>query len=371
MKYDLLEDNGTAGPSRKTRRARNERMQALQTTSASAPPIPSTKYAAEDKIVWKLLDEVKSKSKGKGRAVDGPAPESISATPSNSHKGKARVGALEGRSESISSASVVRTPVSAHSRRRPAMGPPPDPPLPHKKRKLQRALGSAGLELQDPIAPLPQISNRLRSSRALLRSEKSLAESIVDIPPDEPSSPVKRIKLIVRRPIPTLTNPLQRLPTPKHGSVTAFLESYSAPRGVDLDQNGLRKLYQEDLEVWRKIDSLRRQGRMLYRPPDDDGSGEQWPETRRQPDVWDAIMEAVKIRAETPLPYGPDVAAQVASQVKAYWNIRAVRDDKAKAQEERRLKALAKATIRMVTAEWKKVVFVSGPNNCDQNHYQS
>jgi helicase SWR1 len=44
--------------------------------------------------------------------------------------------------------------------------------------------------------------------------------------------------------------------------------------------------------------------------------------------------------------------------VQGYWDGHALREDKAKAQEERRLKALAKATIKMVTREWKKAVFV-------------
>ncbi|EKM53630.1 uncharacterized protein PHACADRAFT_211303 [Phanerochaete carnosa HHB-10118-sp] len=361
MKYDLLNNNDAAGPSRKTRRARNERMQALQTTGVSAPPGPSTRPVTEDKVVWKLLDQVKSKSKGKGRAANDDVSESISATPTYSRKGKAKAVAPlpEREPASISLAAVARTPANAHSGRRSAMAPPPHPPLPHKKRKLQRSSESTEIGLQGLTvdhAPNPH-TNRLRSSRASLRSEKSLAETIADLSPEPTSQTVKRIKLVVRNPVPIITNPVQRLPTPKHGSVTEFLMSYSAPNGVNLDKNGLRALYRDDLEVWRTIDVLRRQGRMLYRPPDDDGSDERWPETHRQPDIWDVIIDAVQARAETPLPHGPDVAAQVSSQVKAYWNIRAARDDKVRTQEERRLKVLAKATIRMVAAEWKKVVF--------------
>lgn len=353
LKYDLLAKNDV-GPSRKTRRARNESMQALQSTSASAPPAPAAK-PAEEKIVWKLLEQVKYKGRGRGQVADAPAAASISAAPAYGRKGKAKASAPpppDQDSASISSSTVVQN-TTAHPRRRSAMDPPPGPPLPCKRRKLQRSSDLTDTESHGPPAPPPRTP---RTSRASLRSDKSLAESIADLPPEQ-TSPVKRIKLIVRPPGPTITNPLQRLPVPKHGSVTEFLQSYSAPEGKDLDERGLRALYHKDLAVWRTIDALRKQGRMLYPPPDDDGSTERWPETHRQPDAWDAVIEAVQARAEAPPPYGPVVAAQVASQVKVYWNMRAVRDDKAKAQEERRLKALAKATIRMVTAEWKKAVF--------------
>ncbi|GJE94671.1 SNF2 family N-terminal domain-containing protein [Phanerochaete sordida] len=352
MKYDLLGSND-AGPSRKTRRARNERMQALQTPSASAPPGLSNKPATDDKVVWKLLDQVKSKGKGKQRALEETVLHSISATPTRGRKGKARaVAPPDDDSMSISSSNIPHTSVSAYSRRRSAMEPPPAPPPTYKKRKLRT---SEAVNV-DPSSPRAQ-SPAQRSTRASSRVEKSLAESIVDLPPEPTSPTVKRIKLIVGPREPTLTHPLQRPPAKKYASVTDFLMSYSAPTGKDLDSAALRALYRDDLAVWRKIDGLRRQGRMLYRPPDDDGAGERWPETHRKPDAWDAVIDAVQARAEVQLPKGPEVAAQVASQVKVYWGLRAVRDDKARVQEEKRLKALAKATIRMVTSEWKKAVF--------------
>lgn len=55
---------------------------------------------------------------------------------------------------------------------------------------------------------------------------------------------------------------------------------------------------------------------------------------------------------------GRQIAAQIASKIQAYWDGQATKKDKLKLQEDRRLRALAKATIKMVTNEWKKAVFV-------------
>ena len=57
-------------------------------------------------------------------------------------------------------------------------------------------------------------------------------------------------------------------------------------------------------------------------------------------------------------PTGVQVAASVAAKVRGYWEGMAVREERARLAEERRLKALAKATIRLVVGEWKKAVFV-------------
>lgn len=56
---------------------------------------------------------------------------------------------------------------------------------------------------------------------------------------------------------------------------------------------------------------------------------------------------------------GVEIASQISTAIRSYWDVQAVKREKAKAQEERRLRALAKATIKLVTAEWKKAVFVS------------
>ena len=105
---------------------------------------------------------------------------------------------------------------------------------------------------------------------------------------------------------------------------------------------------------------MRRRGRMLHRPPNSQspsGSGAKGPQ--RVPDHWDQIIREVKEHSKARRATGKHVAAQVAGRVKGYWEAQALRDDKAKAQEEKRLRVLAKGTIRLVTAKWKEAVYVS------------
>ena len=362
-----MDNVSTSEASRKTRRARNERAQALQISSISTPPGPAVRPPQDNQVVWRLLAETKPKRKGKEKE-SSIGYEAKSVVPP---------GSIEPVAPPGESASAL----GSHPRRRSVMGPPPVLPIPQKKRKLDHAetvdgfavTGSSATPTQSRKADEHALatsgnehaaptSDRVRTLRASVRSDKSLIEAITSLPPASPSPTIKRIRLIVRKPVPTLSSPLQRLPLPKFGeSLTALLSSYSAPEDIDLDEPGLRALRQHDLKVWRTIDALRRQGRMLFRPPDDDMSPREFPEvdTRREPDAWDAVLEAVQKRAEVQLVSGEYVAAQVASRVQAYWDIRAIREDKARAQEEKRLRALAKTTIRMVTAEWKRAVFVS------------
>lgn len=349
-------------------------MEALQVASTSAPPAAANDSHDND-MVWKLLSEAKAGNRRRGK-TDPVSQQSISAAPAYSRKGKGKATSVEEAHSTHTIAANGSGSISAHSRLRSAMAPPPEQPLPRKKRKINHSAGTAAIDPGGTSDSLPQsngsgsasppetqLTDKLRNTRANGKSTKSLAESIIALPlspPSPPSSPLKRVKLIVKKPQPTLTHPAQRFPTPKYESLTALLSSYRAPDDVDLDDKGLRALIRDDVKIWRKIDALRREGRMLYRPPDTLESLEVQAglDEARKPDVWDAVLAAVADAHETRRVSGPKVAAQVALRVRAYWDSRAVREDKAKAVEERRLRALAKATIRMVTAEWKKAVFV-------------
>jgi hypothetical protein len=55
---------------------------------------------------------------------------------------------------------------------------------------------------------------------------------------------------------------------------------------------------------------------------------------------------------------GKHVAGQIATKVQGYWDGYAAKKDRAKVMEEKRLRALAKSTVKMVITEWKKAVFV-------------
>ena len=166
----------------------------------------------------------------------------------------------------------------------------------------------------------------------------------------------------LRKPCPVYTHPLQRPPLPQFdSSLEKYLKSYEAPDGVDLDTDALHEAIQHDLGIWRRIDAMRDRGRMVHRPPDSSlgsVSGAKGPQ--RAPDLWDQIISEVQESYKTRhRSAGESVASQVASRVKGYWEVQAARDDKAKTLEEKRLRALAKATMRLVIAKWKEAVYVS------------
>lgn len=89
------------------------------------------------------------------------------------------------------------------------------------------------------------------------------------------------------------------------------------------------------------------------------------PPQRATRDVWDDIIEEVimaRSRA-TRKSIGQQVSLLVASKVQAYWDVQGAKRDRARAQEEKKLKILAKSTMKMVNAEWKKAVYVC-PSLC-------
>lgn len=112
-----------------------------------------------------------------------------------------------------------------------------------------------------------------------------------------------------------------------------------------------------------KMESFRQQGRLIidnatFNEMSKTRGGVTLHEPKQDRDTWDVILEAITQRSRQEQVKGRVIAAQISSRIKAYWDQRAQREDKAKMHEERRLRALAKATIKMVTCEWKKAVFV-------------
>ncbi|KAF8234374.1 hypothetical protein L208DRAFT_1422693 [Tricholoma matsutake] len=183
------------------------------------------------------------------------------------------------------------------------------------------------------------------------------------IPP--PSPKVKRIKLLVRRPPPPITNPCQRPPLPKHNSsLREFLSSYVAFNDQDVDNNTLQRYAAADAAVFERTESFRKAGRfipgtdMLFGFNVDTQSSFTTPQ-RLAKDQWDDVIEAVTRRheAKNKIQSGRQITSQIASKIQAYWEAQEARKDKIRLQEERRLRTLAKATIKMVTNEWKKAVF--------------
>ncbi|KAG1824365.1 SNF2 family N-terminal domain-containing protein [Suillus subaureus] len=111
-----------------------------------------------------------------------------------------------------------------------------------------------------------------------------------------------------------------------------------------------------------KMESFRQQGRLIidnatFNEMSKTRGGVGFQEPKQGRDTWDVVLEAVTQRSRREQVKGRVIAAQISTRIKAYWDQRAQREDKAKLHEERRLRALAKATIKVVTSEWKKAVF--------------
>ena len=188
----------------------------------------------------------------------------------------------------------------------------------------------------------------------------------------------------MRRPPPSYTNPKQRPPPPQFQSLESFLRSYTSLNDQDQTEDDLQKVASQEAVLRNKIDRLQRLGRFFpyteaALSTSKDGvsaSGDNHVggssrsssgnkisllprEPQRPKDAWDYVVETVTQRNQNVLVKGRQVAAQVASRIHAYWDQHASREKTARVQEEKRLRTLAKATIKMVTSEWKKAVFVS------------
>lgn len=186
-----------------------------------------------------------------------------------------------------------------------------------------------------------------------------------------PGSPVKfsikRIKLIVRRPPPTLTDPRQRPPPPKfNNSLPKFLNSYISldEQQPDADPEKLAKEAKAEAVIRERIQRFHDDGRFI--PGTDALFGTipcdvpYIPPKRTTRDIWDDVVEAAVARAKArpKKPVGKVVAAQIAAKVQAHFGAKESKKTKAGHAEERRLKNLAKSTMKLVIAEWKKAVYV-------------
>lgn len=176
-------------------------------------------------------------------------------------------------------------------------------------------------------------------------------------------SPIKRIKLIVRRPLPIMSSPSQRIPNPTHDySISKLLSSYTTDGFEEVASDVLATRARSQAQILERARTLKKEGRLL----DDPSVLELSPteialKKRNSRDVWDhCIQDVVEyLEAKSDEPSGREIAGEISKAIQAYWDVQAVKQEKKRAQEERRMRALAKATIKLVTAEWKKAVFVS------------
>lgn len=375
--YDLLEKASTsAGPSRATRRAHIERVQNI-----TAPLLPST----TSRVHTELELPLSAKSKGKQKAVDsanGAAPiESI--TPKKPGKSKpvsqppkirALAPILPVDSEASISVGLVRGKKRNIAVASPT-GSPAAPPSAKKKRKFQEGLASEVAEIpnvaqkstgpDDIMLDPSHISARRKSLRhppAMIR-EPTLFQLPSEVEPPQSQFNIRRVKLIVRPPPPLYSNPRQQPPRPRfHSSLSNFLNSYVSLNDSDLREDDLNLMAQKKAALLDKMESFRQQGRLIidnatFNEMSKTRGGVSFHESKQDRDPWDVVLEAITRRSRREQVKGRAIAAQISIRIKAYWDQRAQREDKAKIHEERRLRALAKATIKVVTSEWKKAVF--------------
>jgi helicase SWR1 len=175
--------------------------------------------------------------------------------------------------------------------------------------------------------------------------------------------PIRRIKLIVRAPEPVYTNPKQK-PTPPifNKSVTSALASFTRIEDEDALEDALKEEARGRAVFLERVHALRQQGRMLLSAEDASRALQTRPTVPRMPgaDAWGHILDAVRARyhgqRETS---GPEIAATIAAKVRTYWDLQNAKEGRVRLQQEKQLRALAKTTLKLVTTEWKKAVFVS------------
>jgi len=86
------------------------------------------------------------------------------------------------------------------------------------------------------------------------------------------------------------------------------------------------------------------------------------PPKRMSKDLWDVIIEEVtevhrKRRVEG-YQRGKKIAGEVAEMMTGYWEAQRVQQEKEAEKELKRLKGVAKATVKLVVSEWKRAVHV-------------
>ncbi|KAG2153253.1 SNF2 family N-terminal domain-containing protein [Suillus clintonianus] len=354
--YDLLEKASTsAGPSRATRRAHIARVQNLTT-----PLLPSatTRVHTEPEL------PLSAKSKGKQKAVE-PVNDTVpieSVTPNKHGKTKSisqppklrplplilpvdgelsiSVGPVRGKKRNIAVASPTGSPAA--------------PPSAKKKRKFQEGLAPEVVETPDVLGHKSTLPNDILSEPSQISARHE---------PPRPQLNIRRVKLIVRPPPPLYSNPRQQAPRPHfRSSLSKFLDSYISINDSDLREDDLNLMAQKKATLLDKMESFRQQGRLIvdnatFNEMSKTRGGASFQEPKQDRDAWDAVLEVITQRSRREQVKGRAITAQISSRIKAYWDQRAQREDKAKIHEERRLRALAKATIKMVTSEWKKAVF--------------
>ena len=163
-----------------------------------------------------------------------------------------------------------------------------------------------------------------------------------------------------------MTNPRQRPDPPKFKwSLSTFLSSYNClgEDEPDLDLTTLEQNAEAEAEILERVERFRREGRFLPGTQTLFGTkhdvSDYHPPQRTSTDVWDDVVKAVVARSRPKKSIGRQITSQIATKIQTYFDNQEARKIKAKEVEERRLRNLAKSTMKLVIGEWKKAIFVS------------
>ena len=183
-------------------------------------------------------------------------------------------------------------------------------------------------------------------------------------PASTKTTPIRRIRLIVRRPEPVYTHPKQRPAPPNFDkSVTSVLASYTRLENDDVEEHALEEAARERAVLLERVFALRQQDRMLLSAEDAGRALQDRPTHPRTlgagADPWGHVLNAVRTRRHQRETSGQEIAATIAAKVRTYWDMQNAKEGRVKLQQEKQLRVLAKGTLKLVIAEWKKAVFVS------------
>jgi helicase SWR1 len=380
---------------RRTRRGLTERAATLTGSAAGSSNIlPLTKhreaFREQPAEVWGSA----SKGKGKGKIykvseaatlginAGGPMETDESASvvrpkrlPATSSRQSIPIPFPTTSSETPSRTTVPSSTYSSRMRKRTidgTMGPPPEHvPLERKRRKT---VVEAPSYLQHTTALPEAVAGRgLHSEEGRTRRSSRQA-----LPPASPTtsdsvsttslSAIKRVKLIVRRPPPLISHPAQRpRPLVHGGDLSSFLTSFtlldeSGADGAPIHQARIR----HEASVREQVSLLKRGDRFFFSAWESRADQDAIPNNRAitvphsDRDAWHYVVESAVAKAEERMHayLSLQIATSVAGKITTYWDSIAAKQDKARALEHKRLRHLAKATIKMVVDEWKKAVYV-------------
>ncbi|KAJ3773357.1 SNF2 family N-terminal domain-containing protein [Lentinula raphanica] len=244
----------------------------------------------------------------------------------------------------------------------------------HRVSRTQRSDSTPQFQATLPVSNVPSGSistthSRIPTKRKIDLAAPSLHSNLPSIPSDElltpsthpPSSHIKRIKLIVRPPPPLVSHPLQRPLPPKYNySLTEFLSSYRTDGFDEVSPEVLAERARDRARFSEHIRSLRKQGRVLVDPSVLELTPFEVAHKEREPsDVWYHCIKdaAAYLESKKGEPTGVEITGIIAKAIQEYWVGQTAKQEKLRARENKRMRALAKATIKLVTAEWKKAVF--------------